>query len=343
MKIMYFLILVALILITMGCARKVLDFEDDEGNRVTQTYSERDKSFRTTKTKINISALNLNSKKISDLVQQLPQMNKTNANDFEGFKIYVKDLSKGSVMCFASVSPGSIDSVKILLSRGKGIVEPVYNYLEPAFNYNKNDIAGMVPMFSAANKIIKGLNGISLNVYDAEKTVEYDKILRKKQAEVISEKAEWLGGGDSYKYSTAINTYTLRDKSLLDTLSDKIGKIDYIVMPNSEVPAKVVNAVIRKFNAINRDGTFRSPLRFVAPPDYNPGGRILYGMVFVSADTIRNIDTSIQTFQSSGLYRESLLTVGCTDGKADSIVAMMKYLKKELQLSGTQKSKAIGE
>ena len=295
--------------------------------------------IRTTKTKVNAFAANLSVQKIKTLMGQLSKFNANRVNDYEGFKVYVKEFNNSSARCFASTSPDNIANLKLLFSRGKGIVEPAYDFKDALNNGDRNDLAKMIPVFSLTNKLINGLSDLSLNIYGADSTVEYNQILRKNQADIIADKVAWLGSGDTdvYKFIAASTSYSLYSKSLLNTLSDKIGKIDYFIMPNNEIPDWVISFSISKVHSIN--GGFPYP---GAKNIKNPNGHILYGIVIVSADTINNIDTNQKTHHS-GLYPLSLLTVGCSDGKADTVVKMMKYLKKELQLSGTQKSKAIGE
>ena len=336
------LILIAgfLILMMSGCpgTNNVISVTEDwDGNRVTTTVSPSGEVVKT-KTKSNVASVNLHKVKIARLLQDLELKNKDNMNDYAGFKVYVKDFDNGNTSCYASMSQDNIDNVRLLFSRGQGIVEPAYNYKQYDHKGAKNDFVEMVPAFLVANKIISGYKNIGLNIYESDKTREYDKIFRKKLTDTIDERVKWQGKSAARAVDTMIK-FSFYDKQLIDNLTDKIGKIDYIVMPNSEVPSAVIAYAIHTNFGITVG--VQPDKRLMMIP--NPDSEILYGVIIVSADTIRNMDNGNKTLKITGLYDVSLLTVGCTNRKAESIVKMMKYLKSELKLSGTQKSKAIGE
>ena len=323
-----------LILIAIGCHKYVK--EEPDGNRTTQTLNPWTKEWSASTTKSEVPALNLHAMQIFKMMPELSRFNKSSVNDYEGFKVYVQAVTSNNSFCFASIGANNIDNVKSLLSRGKGIVQPAYSYKEPADKGDKNALTKMPQAVSVTHNLTSGLSNVGLYIYQAEKTLDYDKILKIKMLDTIDEYTKWVGNSIS-RFQALSRAYTVYDKPLLDAFSSKIGKFDYIVMPNSEVPQQVIYLAIQT-NYFKSGGMQPVSMNHAWDSD----GRIRLGVIFVSADSIRNIDNT-GSIQLNGLYRESLLTVGCQDGKAESIVAMMKYLKKELQLSGTQKSKAIGE
>ena len=357
--------------LTLGCAEKISVVEDDEGNRVTTTYRPGNRSWsglRESKTKIDVPTLNLSLQKIKKLTTQLPQMKKSGVNDVEGFNVYVKELNSGQSICFASIKPDNIENVKSLLSRGTGIVEPAYILKNPEGQFTHAETTKMIAskayvedgtavldkiekrnkrsaqkktVLKTAKALISGLRNLGLSLYGEEDTLKYERVLADRERRIINEKISQYTepSADIAKNMKRIteyfHKYSFYDKELLDTIAEQIGTVDYIVMPNSEVHKDFISDALL-FHSLYR---MHSAYQGAGSPH---DGKITNGVVFVSADAIRNIESQQVTF-GAGLYGESLLTVGCTDGRAESVVAMMKYLKTELKLSGSQKSKTIGE
>ena len=172
------------------------------------------------------------------------------------FKLYNDD----KYVCFLNYN-SDLNNVTNLLSKGIGLVEPIYMI--------NHDWTELTVNWELTAKLIDDLNNNGFNVYSIEYTKKYHELLMSKINAHIK---------DRTKTGLSLADSALRDKAYVDEVIYKISKFDYLVMFNSSEATELYMA-----RAIYN----RIPTQF-----FRYKMEMESQLAFRSVDMIRNIRTA---------------------------------------------------
>lgn len=313
------ILLCALLLTSGGCGSTYqIVSEDIDGNKTTMHFNDFGSYYFSRIADSTNPAMNLDPSKLSMMQFALPGMKPDSINDFLGFKVYVSKRNYGTSYCYASYNPNNTGSIRELFSKWNGVVQPAYTI--------RNHGAELSMDTEATRKIINTLKSAGLNLKDQDSSSTYHAILSQKISKSRSQSEQASHGLSVITKPDPINYLSLYDNEFLTGIMSALNSVSYVVMPNSELPYTAAIYKWRQQKAYNE-----TPVTST------------HRITIVPTEVFANMHQGNTPYKRFGIYRESLLTIGCTDNSIDSLKPLLEGFRKELNLGGLQKSRSIGE